>query len=141
MAEHYDVIIIATGAGEERDATLGAIASAAAPIMRILAFIGELLSEVLAEAGPRVGLTQYRGLVSAALGQCMAERRFPKEDHPREALLLDRAHPALRIGIQVGRSGWQDHTLDTSIIDEVLKRGAEFGVAVMDEILAGCQEP
>jgi len=73
------------------------------------------------------------------LRQRMAERRFPKEDHPREALLLDRAHPALRIGMQVGRSGWQDHTLDTGIIDEVLKRGAAFGVAVMDEILAGCQ--
>src|SRR5207237_1788672 len=27
------------------------------------------------------------------LRQRMAERRFPKEDHPREALLLDRAHP------------------------------------------------
>jgi len=38
-----------------------------------LAFIGELLSEVLAEAGPRVGLTQYHGPVSAALGQCLAE--------------------------------------------------------------------
>ena len=73
------------------------------------------------------------------LRQRMAERRFPKEDHPREARLLDRAHPALRIGMQVGRSGWQDHTLDTSISDEVLKRGAAFGVAVMDAILAGCQ--
>src|SRR5437762_3749154 len=36
------------------------------------------------------------------LRQRMAERRFSKEDYPRAALLLDRAHPALRIGIQVG---------------------------------------
>src|SRR5262252_4873561 len=79
-------------------------------------------------------------IMLAILRQRMAERGFPTEDHPREALLLDRAHPALRIGMQVGRAGWQDHTLDTGIIDELLKCGAEFGVAVMDEILAGCQE-
>jgi hypothetical protein len=68
------------------------------------------------------------------LRQRMAERRFSKEDRPREALLLDRAHPTLRRGIQVGRSGWQDHALDPGIIDELLKRGAELGVAVMDYI-------
>src|SRR5712691_3621120 len=27
------------------------------------------------------------------LGQGMAERRFPEQDHPRETLLLDRPHP------------------------------------------------
>jgi hypothetical protein len=70
------------------------------------------------------------------LRQRMAERRFPKEAHPREALLLDCAHPALRIGIQVGRSGRQDPTLDPGIIDEMLQCGAAFGVAVMEEILA-----
>ena len=36
------------------------------------------------------------------------------------------------------RAVWEaDHTLDTGIIDDVLKRGTEFCVAVMDEILAG----
>src|SRR5215510_1420971 len=37
------------------------------------------------------------------LRQCMAKRRFPKQDHPRETLLLDRAHPALRVGVQIRR--------------------------------------
>jgi hypothetical protein len=69
--------------------------------------------------------------------QCMAKRRFPTQDHPRETLLLDRAHPAFRIGVQVGRSGWQDDALNTSFIDDMLKRGTELGVAVMDEIVAG----
>jgi len=35
------------------------------------------------------------------------------------------------------RSGWQDHTFDPSIIDDLLKCGTELRVAVMDEILAG----
>src|SRR2546426_3864896 len=34
------------------------------------------------------------------LRQRMAERRFPKEDEPRETLLLDRAHPTFRVGVQ-----------------------------------------
>jgi hypothetical protein len=37
----------------------------------------------------------------------MLEGRFPKQDEPRETLLLDRAHPPLRIGIQIRRSRWQ----------------------------------
>src|SRR5882724_4372762 len=31
------------------------------------------------------------------LRQCMAERRFPKQDEPREAFLLDRSYPPLRV--------------------------------------------
>ena len=33
--------------------------------------------------------------------QRMAERRFPEEDEPRQALLLDGSYPALRVGIQI----------------------------------------
>ena len=35
------------------------------------------------------------------LRQHMAERGFPKQDEPRQALFLDRPHPALCIGIQI----------------------------------------
>src|SRR5215467_5949899 len=42
--------------------------------------------------------------------------------------------------MQVWRLGWQDDTLDTGIIDYLLKRGAELGVTVMDQILPGSQE-
>ena len=62
---------------------------------------------------------------------------FSKQNHPPETLLLDGSDPPLRVGIQVWRSGWQDDTLDTGIINDVLKRGTELGVAVMDEILTG----
>src|SRR4029434_9524942 len=34
------------------------------------------------------------------------------------------------------RSGWQDHTCDPSIINDLLKCSTEHGVAVMDEVLA-----
>jgi hypothetical protein len=37
--------------------------------------------------------------------QYMAKRRFPTQDHPRETFLLDRAHPPLRIGVQIGDRG------------------------------------
>jgi hypothetical protein len=40
------------------------------------------------------------------------------------------------MGIKIRRPRRQGHTLDTGIIDDVLKRGTEFCVAVMDEILA-----
>src|SRR5437764_1392831 len=38
------------------------------------------------------------------LRQRMAERRFPKQDQPCKTLLLDRPHPALRVGVQIRRS-------------------------------------
>jgi len=62
---------------------------------------------------------------------------FSKQDQACETLLLDGSDPSLRIGVQIRRSGWQDNALDTGIINDVLKHGAELGVAVMDEILAG----
>jgi hypothetical protein len=37
------------------------------------------------------------------LRQCIAERRFPAQDKPRQTLLLDRAHPPLRVGVQIWR--------------------------------------
>ena len=42
------------------------------------------------------------------LRQRMVERRFAKQDEPRETLLLDRADPPLRIGIQIGSPGVTD---------------------------------
>ena len=76
-------------------------------------------------------------IMGCVFRQGVVQRLFPKENQPCQALFLDGAHPALGVGIQVGRSGWQDHTLDTSHIDDVLKGSTELGVAVMDEILTG----
>ena len=56
----------------------------------------------LKEPAPSVFLNEF--------GDSSTQRRLPDEDHPLQAFLLDRAHEALRIGIQIGRSRWQtDH--------------------------------
>src|SRR5213596_3292439 len=73
------------------------------------------------------------------LRQCMVERRFSKEDHPRETLLLDRSHPPLRVGVQIRRPRRQWHSLDSGRVDELLKGGAIFPVSVMDQVLPGRQ--
>ena len=52
--------------------------------------------------------------------------RFSKQNHPRETFLLDRSHPPLRVGVQIRRPRWQGHPLDASLIDETLRRWAEF---------------
>ncbi len=70
------------------------------------------------------------------LRQRMAERRFPTEDYPREALLLDRPHPAFCVGVQIRRPRWQWHPRHPGCVDELLKGGAVFPVPVMEKILA-----
>src|SRR5690349_6942619 len=71
--------------------------------------------------------------------QRMVERRFPKEDQPRETLLLDGSHPALRVGVQIWRSRRQWHPRDPGCIDDLLKGRTIFPIPVVDEILAGGQ--
>jgi hypothetical protein len=65
----------------------------------------------------------------------MPERRFPKQDQPRQALLLDRAHPALRIGVEIRRPRRQRYSRDSGRIDELVKGGAVCPVPIMDEVL------
>src|SRR4029434_5232851 len=60
------------------------------------------------------------------LRQRMAKRRFPKEDEPRETLLLDGSHPALRVGVQIWRPRWQRHPLDPGCVNDVLKDRTVF---------------
>src|SRR6266705_2981089 len=74
------------------------------------------------------------------LRQRMAERRFPKQDQPRQTLLLDGSHPALRVGVQIWRSRRQGHPLDSSRVNDLLKGRTIFPIPVVDEILAGGQE-
>src|SRR6266545_3156609 len=64
------------------------------------------------------------------LRQHMAERRFPEQDQPRQTLLLDRAHPALRVGVQIRRPRWQGHPFHPGRVDDLLKGGAVFSVPV-----------
>src|SRR5712692_3877852 len=73
------------------------------------------------------------------LRQRMAERGFPKEDEPRETLLLDGSHPPLCIGIEIRRPRRQWYALDPGCVDDLLKGGAVLPVPVMDQILPGRQ--
>src|SRR5262245_24652981 len=79
-------------------------------------------------------------IMFSVLIESPGQGRFSIQDHTRETLLLDGSDPSLRVGIQVGRAGWEDHPLDTSGVDDRLKYSTELGVTVMYEILAGCQE-
>jgi hypothetical protein len=50
-------------------------------------------------------------IVDDEFGDSLTQRRLPDEDHPIQAFFLDRAHEALGIRIQIGRSGRQsDHS-------------------------------
>jgi hypothetical protein len=60
------------------------------------------------------------------LRQRMAERRFPKQDEPRETLLLDRSDPALRVGVQVRRPRRQWHPFHPGCVDELLKKAGQY---------------
>src|SRR6266571_5250183 len=62
------------------------------------------------------------------LRQRMVERRFPKEDQPRETFLLDRPHPAFRVGVQIRRPWRQWHPRHPSRVDDLLKGGAIFPI-------------
>src|SRR6266545_2787810 len=42
----------------------------------------------------------------------MPERAFPNQDQARQALLLHRAYPALRVGVEIRRPRRQWHPLD-----------------------------
>jgi len=74
------------------------------------------------------------------LRQRMAERCFPKEDEPREAFLLDRSHPAFRVGVQMRRPRRQGHPRAPGGVHKALERWTVRAVPVVDERLAGGQE-
>ena len=60
------------------------------------------------------------------LRQRRAERRFPKQNAPRQALPLDGVHRPFRVGIQVRRPRWQGHPYHRRRVDDLRKRWTEF---------------
>ena len=67
----------------------------------------------------------------------IAQGTLSKQDDTGETLLLDRADPALGVGIQVWRPWGEWHALDARNIDDLLQGGTEFCVPILDQILAG----
>jgi hypothetical protein len=70
----------------------------------------------------------------------MPKSTLAKQNQPRQDLVLDRLHPAFRVGIQIRRPRRQDHALDPYAINDLLKRWAELSVPIMDEGLSWSQE-
>src|SRR6266581_256461 len=79
-------------------------------------------------------------IIGHVLLEDLGEGAFAKEDEPRKTLLFHRAHPALRIRIEIWRPWRQWHPCDSSGVDELLKGRTIFPISVMDEVLPGRQE-
>jgi hypothetical protein len=71
----------------------------------------------------------------------MPKSTLAKQNHPRQDLVLDGAYPSFRIGVQIGAPRWQRDPLHACRIDDLLKRGAELAVSVVNEVLPWSQEP
>src|SRR6266540_1287978 len=69
------------------------------------------------------------------LRQRMTERCFPKENDPRQALLLHGAHPPLCVGVEIRRPRRQRDPLDPCVLNDPLKRRAVLAVSVVNQIL------
>src|SRR5215813_9419235 len=78
-------------------------------------------------------------IMSHVFMQGMMQRRFPKQNQPRQTLLFDRTHPPLGVGVQIRRPRWQWDPFHPSCVDDLLKGGAVFPVPVMYEVLSGSE--
>ena len=71
--------------------------------------------------------------------QCSPQRRFSKQDQPRQTFFFDRSHPAFRIRVQIRARCWQSKRIHTSRPDQFSKRFAELRVTAMQQIAAASQ--
>ena len=76
-------------------------------------------------------------IMRVVLREHMSQGAFTKQDQLCQRFLLDRTHPALGIGIQIGRSWRERHALHPGLINDSLKCRTVFAVSIMDEVLAG----
>ena len=74
------------------------------------------------------------------LRQRMAQGGIPKQNQPRETLLLDGTDPALGVCVQVRAPRWQDDASHAGLVDVALKGRAEFPVSIVDQVRAWIQK-
>ena len=67
------------------------------------------------------------------------QRRFSKQDQPRQTFLFDRLHPAFRVRVQIRASCWQSKWIHTSRLDPFSKAWAELRISVVQQIAAAPQ--
>ena len=68
------------------------------------------------------------------LAQRPPQRALAKENHPGQALFLDRPDPALRVGIEVRAACRQRQRLNPTGCNDGTERPGEFRVSIMQEI-------
>src|SRR5580700_7796675 len=73
------------------------------------------------------------------LQQCSPQRRFSKQDQPRQTFFFDRSHPAFCKRVQIRAPCWQSKRLHASRPDQFSKRFAELRVTVMQQIATASQ--
>jgi hypothetical protein len=73
-------------------------------------------------------------------GERIPEGSLAKADELREGPLFHRAHPMLRIGVQIGRARWEWYTRNAGIINDPLKGWTEFCITVVNEVLTWLKE-
>jgi hypothetical protein len=75
------------------------------------------------------------------LANHVMERSFSEHKHLLQCFILDGAHEALAVGIEI-RTPWrQEDWLHLTILEHAIKRPGEFGVPVMDQEPFAPQEP
>ena len=79
-------------------------------------------------------------IVRDVLTNSCSKRIFAKEDHSFQAVFLDRADKPLRICIQVGRTWWKLHRVDSGLVEEADKLLRVERIAVMNQISILLQE-
>lgn len=79
-------------------------------------------------------------VVSQILADGVPQGTFAEEDHPVQALFLDRAHEPLQMGVQVRRARREQCRLDAGLLQLGLILGGELRVAIQQQIARAVQK-
>ena len=102
---------------------------------------------LLADGRPRVDQGAIEALVVPlsvvvldVLSNRVAEVPFAQDHHATEALVLDRAHEALGVGVEVRASARQGHDLDSAVPKKFLEGCGEERIPVEDQVGLALEE-
>jgi hypothetical protein len=80
-------------------------------------------------------------VVSDELGEGAEEATLPEEDQAVEALLPDRAHEALRVGVGIRRPDGHQHDPHAGTLEDLAEAIGPLAIAIADENAVAHQEP
>ncbi len=72
-------------------------------------------------------------IVSGVLASRLLKRPFSEEDHPVEALILDRPDEPFRVGVQVGGPRGQANDLNAGVLEQIPERRRVLRVPIENE--------